>query len=173
MVLDPQAAHERVLYERMLAALEKGGEGALSQPMLLPQTVALPPDDANRIRENLDALRAIGFGIDEFGQGGRFIVDALPAGVESNDCRTLLADLSSGIAAAGGARRGVADWRRRAVAQAASHASVPRARQMPPEALAALVRDLAATQMPYTCPRGRPTMLFTPLRELARKFGRE
>ena len=173
VVLDPQAAHERVLYERMLAALEQGGTGALSQPMLLPQTVTLPPDDANRIRENLDALRAIGFGIDEFGQGGRFIVDALPAGVESDDCRTLLADLSSGIAAAGGARRGVADWRQRAVAQAAARASVPRASQMPPEALAKLVRDLAATRMPYTCPRGRPTMLFTPLRELARKFGRE
>ena len=44
---------------------------------------------------------------------------------------------------------------------------------MSQEELVALVRELAGTEMPYTCPRGRPTMIFTSLRELNRKFGRD
>jgi len=35
-----------------------------------------------------------------------------------------------------------------------------------------LVRDLAAAEMPYTCPHGRPTLIYSSLRELAQKFGR-
>ena len=170
VVLDPQAAHERVLYEQMLAASSK--EKPTSQPLLMPESVQLPPNDAARLRENLEIMRSMGFGIDLFGDDGNFIVDALPAGVETTDLRSFLLDVSTGIATAG-TKRGTGKWRENAVAQAAAKAAVSRTGALAPEALAALVRDLAATKMPYVCPRGRPTMLFTPLRELARKFGRE
>ena len=58
--------------------------------------------------------------------------------------------------------------------RAACRAAVDtRQSELAPQALAQLVGDLARCRMPYTCPRGRPTMILTPYRELARKFGRE
>ncbi len=168
-VVDPQAAHERIIYERMLAALE--GAEPVSQPLLLPASVSLPPDDAARIRDNIGILRSLGFGLDSFGGKGEFIVDALPEGLETSDYRTLLADISAGIATAG-VRRGSEKWREKAVALGAARAAVSRLAELVPEAMLRLVHDLAATKMPYTSPRGRPTMLFTSLGELARKFNR-
>ncbi len=168
-VIDPQAAHERVIYERMMAALEAAEP--LSQPLLIPESVALSPVDASRIQDNIEILRGMGFGLDPFGGKGEFIVDALPAGIETADCRSLLADIAHGIETAG-VRRGSAKWREKAVAMGAARAAIPQVAQLPPEAQARLVNDLARTKMPYTSPRGRPTMLFTSLGELARKFNR-
>lgn len=168
-VIDPQAAHERVVYERMLASMENATP--VSQPLLIPESVSLPPADAQRIRDNLEILKSLGFGIDTFGHGGNFIVDALPAGIETTDFRTLLVDISSGISTSG-AKRGTEKWKERTVAMAAARASVPRVITLAPEAMLALVHDLAATKMPYTSPHGRPIMLFTSLNELARKFNR-
>ena len=168
VVVDPRAAHERILYERMLASAEGGGKVA-SQALLLPETLTLPPEDAHRISSNLERLRSIGIGIDSFGDNA-FIVESLPTGIRLSDVRPLLTDISRGIAEAG-ARRGVADWRLRALAQAAAASAVSRMAAIPYKALAALVEDLARTRMPYTSPSGRPTMLFTSTRELDRKFG--
>ncbi len=168
-VVDPQAAHERVIYERMLAALE--ATEPVSQQLLIPESVTLSPGDAARIQENISILRAMGFGLDPFGGRGEFIVDALPSGIEATDCRTLLADIAHGIETAG-VRRGSEKWKEKAVAMGAARAAVPQVVQLHPEAMARLVNDLARTKMPYTSPRGRPTMLFTSLSELARKFNR-
>ncbi len=168
-VVDPQAAHERVIYERMLAALE--ATEPVSQQLLIPESVTLSPADAARIQEHLPILRAMGFGLDPFGGRGEFIVDALPSGIEATDCRTLLADIAHGIETAG-VRRGSEKWKEKAVAMGAARAAVPQVVQLHPEAMARLVNDLAHTKMPYTSPRGRPTMLFTSLSELSRKFNR-
>ena len=168
-VVDPQAAHERVVYERMLAALE--ATEPVSQQLLIPESVTLSPGDAARIQENISILRAMGFGLDPFGGRGEFIVDALPSGIEAKDCRTLLADIAHGIETAG-VRRGSEKWKEKAVAMGAARAAVPQVVQLHPEAMARLVNDLARTKMPYTSPRGRPTMLFTSLSELSRKFNR-
>ena len=168
-VVDPQAAHERVIYERMLAALD--ATEPVSQQLLIPESVTLSPADAARIQEHLPILRAMGFGLDPFGGRGEFIVDALPSGIEATDCRTLLADIAHGIETAG-VRRGSEKWKEKAVAMGAARAAIPQVAQLHPEAMARLVNDLARTKMPYTSPRGRPTMLFTSLSELARKFNR-
>ncbi len=168
-VVDPQAAHERVIYERMLAALD--ATEPVSQQLLIPESVTLSPADAARIQEHLPILRAMGFGLDPFGGRGEFIVDALPSGIEATDCRTLLADIAHGIETAG-VRRGSEKWKEKAVAMGAARAAIPQVAQLHPEAMSRLVNDLARTKMPYTSPRGRPTMLFTSLSELARKFNR-
>ncbi len=170
VVMDPRAAHERVIYERLMAAVE-AERNVATQPLLIPETVKLPPADAALLHRHLDLLRAMGFGLDEFG-ADCFIVETMPSGLDLADARAMLTDLAHGIETAG-PKRSAGRWREQAVARAASRAAVRHTRPLNPEAIAALVRDLAATRMPYTCPRGRPTMLLTPLRELARKFGRE
>lgn len=168
VVMDPKAAHERILYERMMDAAENAGVPA--QALLIPQSVTLPPEDARRIADNLDAIRSLGISADVMGDD-TFIVEALPSGMEVPDARTLLADISHGIAEAG-TGKGAADWRIKAIARAAAKSAVSRIGNIPWKALAVLVEEIAKARMPYTSPRGNPTMLFTSTAELERKFGR-
>ena len=142
-----------------------------SQALLLPETVTLPPRDAVRVRKQIEIFHDMGFGIDEFG-GETFVVDALPDCLSGVDCRKLLLDIAHGLEAAG-SRRGKARWREETIGRAACLSAVSSRGRLSEREINRLVADLALTEMPYTCPRGKPTMIFTPLRELARKFGRE
>ncbi|MEI8242808.1 MAG: DNA mismatch repair endonuclease MutL, partial [bacterium] len=159
VVLDPRAAHERVLYEQLLEAQKRGAVD--SQRLLLPETVKLPPEDAARVRKHLELLQSMGFGVDDFGND-HFVIDALPEEVQSAPRRELLLDIAHDLETAG-ARRGSEKWREEAVVRAACRAAVAgRQSELSPQELAQLVGALARCRMPYTCPRGRPTMILTP-----------
>lgn len=169
VVLDPRAAHERVIYERLLARLKEGAITA--QRLLIPETVHLPPADAARLRQHIKVVQGMGFGIEEFGDD-HFMVEALPPEVAHAPRRELLMDICHDLETAG-VRRGSETWREEIVIKAACRAAVRGDGALAEVAIERLVSDLAAAKMPYTCPRGRPTMLLTSYRELARKFGRE
>ena len=168
VTVDPQAARERVLYEQLLEQMKSGRQ--LSQKLLIPEAIQFPPADAARLRKHLDALRGIGFEIEEFGND-HFKVEALPnlLELERTPCRELLADIAQDFEQAGN-RRGAEKWKEELIARAISHTAVRLAMKLRPEDAQKLVDQLAATSMPYTSPRGRPTMIFTSFRELDRKF---
>ena len=165
VTLNPRAARERIAYERLIDAHE-----ALTQPLLIPETVTLPPSESARIRSFLSELQAVGFAVEEFGRD-TWKVDAVPALLAGCDVPALLASIASDIAEAGSSRGG-ARWRdelvARSVAQSYSRANL----QLTPDAATQLVEELARTRMPYVCPRGRPIMVFTSNAELLRKFDR-
>lgn len=169
VVLDPRAAHERVLYERLLARVRHQKE-EMSQRLLLPESVLLPPAHAERLRTWLAVLQRMGFGVVEFG-GDTFLVEALPPEVADVPCRGLLLDICHDLETLG-QRRGAENWREDILARSACAAAVKHDSALSTEAAEQLVRDLASCRMPYTCPQGRPTMILTTYRELARKFGR-
>ncbi len=81
MLIDQQAAHERILYERFLMQLEKH-QGA-SQQSLFPQTVNLNTSDFELVKELLPDIRALGFQVREFGKN-TLIVEGIPADISSN-----------------------------------------------------------------------------------------
>ncbi|MBI2438769.1 MAG: DNA mismatch repair endonuclease MutL [Lentisphaerae bacterium] len=167
-LMDPHAAHERVLYERFMAQLTQGR--IESQGLLVPETVELPPQDALQVRRHLELLKRLGFGIAEFG-GDTFVVDALPICFQSAASRTLLADVAA-ILVTAGERRSAENLLEEQVAQAACKAAVKAHVTLTGEEIEDLVRQLAGTEMPYTCPHGRPTLIHTSFQELAKKFGR-
>jgi DNA mismatch repair protein MutL len=169
VLMDPHAAHERVLFERFMRDVESGA--LKSQALLLPETVELQPRDALRVRENLDVLKALGFGISEFG-GDVFVVDAVPGYFGGASPFQFLVDLVAGLERAG-SRGGHGRWREESIAQAACKAAVKARDKLTLEEIEQLVIDLSRTEMPYTCPHGRPTVIYTSFRELNRKFGRE
>jgi DNA mismatch repair protein MutL len=169
VLMDPHAAHERVLFERFMREVE-GGRIA-SQRLLLPQTVELEPRDAQRIRRRLDVLRDMGFALSEFG-GDSFVVDALPAPFSGLGVGALLLDIARALEQAG-QRGGKGRWREASVARAACRAAVKARQTLTVAEIERLVNDLARAQMPYTCPHGRPTLIFMSFHELKRKFGRE
>lgn len=169
VLMDPHAAHERIMYERYMKEVTGNQVGA--QGLLAPETVELPPRDALRVRENLELLRKMGFGISEFG-GDSFIVDALPSCLGNASASALLLAVAESVEQ-GGARGGTERWAEEAVAQAACKAAVKARDRLRLDEIEQLVVDLARSEMPYTCPHGRPTVVFMGFDELHKKFGRE
>ena len=169
VTVDPRAARERVLFEALMAHQGKGD--AYAQRLLLPETVKLAPADAARLRKHLPLLQEMGFGVDAFGDDDHFVVEALPDVLGDISCRELLGNIAHDLEHAG-VRRGAEKWREEVVAKAACRAATGHGRTLSPPEAESLVIALAATRMPYVCPRGKPTMIFTSYRELDRKFGK-
>ncbi len=168
VLMDTRSAHERVLYERFLGGVEAGHVPA--QGLLPPATVAVTPAQAQAIRRHMDILKGMGFGVAEFG-ADTFLVDALPAWVAEVAPGPLLSDIADGFLQGG---KGAAkDWAQPMVAEIAGRRAVGLQRELTDAELQRLIRDLAATEMPYTSPRGKPTVILLSYRELNRKFGRD
>ncbi|MFA5687752.1 MAG: DNA mismatch repair endonuclease MutL [Kiritimatiellales bacterium] len=169
VLMDPQTAHERVLFEKFMNDILTGTPHR--QGLLTPETVELMPADANVIRKHLEVLNEMGFGVSEFGSD-TFIVDALPVHLQSVSPAVVLNEVAGALERGGAATRAKRTALRETVAQAACRSAVRISDTLTPAAIERLVEDLAKTEMPYTCPHGRPTLIFTSYVELNRKFGR-
>lgn len=174
VLMDPHAAHERVLFERLTQEVLRGR--AASQRLLVPETVRLSPTDALRVREHLAVLQEMGFGVSDFG-GDTFLVDGLPACLGEVTAAAVLRNVAAELAEEGSgtdrkSRRESAAWAREQVARAACRAAVKARTRLTLGEIEQLVVDLARAAMPYTCPHGRPTLIFMGFDELDRKFGR-
>lgn len=169
VLLDQHAAHERVLFEQMLARLEQEAQ-APSQRLLLPETLELTPKDADFVRRHLDTLSRLGVGLSEFGER-TFLLDALPPFVKVGDFRQFTTGLVDALKATG---TGVNNARlgEEVVAKTVCRHAVKARDPLGPQELEALVADLRRCEMPYTCPHGRPTLIEMNWRELEKKFGR-
>jgi DNA mismatch repair protein MutL len=169
VLLDQHAAHERILFEQMLNRIESGGV-APSQKLLLPETIELPPRDANFLREQLTALTRLGVGLGEFGER-TFLLDALPPFVKVGDARRFVLDLVDELKAAGRAVN-LARLGEHTIAKTVCRHAVKANDPLGGAELENLVEDLRRCAMPYTCPHGRPTLIEMNYRELEKKFGR-
>lgn len=166
-VIDQHAAHERVLYERLVA--EHAGGASASQPLLIAETCEYPPDQALAIRERLDALREAGIEIEPFGPN-TFVVRAVPALLAGVTWRTLVREMVEALTEDGAmeSREPI----HRLLATAACHAAVKAHQRLDDETTVALLRDLVATPRNATCPHGRPVSLRFAPSDLERAFGR-
>jgi len=169
VLLDQHAAHERILFEQMLNRLEQNGS-APSQKLLLPETIELPPRDAQFLREQLAVLTRLGVGLSEFGER-TFLLDALPPFVKVPDTRRFVFDLVDELRAAG-REVNLAPLGEHTVAKTVCRHAVKANDPLAGPELENLVEDLRRCAMPYTCPHGRPTLIEMNYRELEKKFGR-
>jgi DNA mismatch repair protein MutL len=169
VLLDQHAAHERILFEQMLARLEQNSF-APSQKLLLPETIELPPRDAQFLREQLVVLTKLGVGLSEFGER-TFLLDALPPFVKAADPRRFVFDLVDELRAAG-REVNLARLGEHTVAKTVCRHAVKANDPLGGAELENLVEDLRRCAMPYTCPHGRPTLIEMNYRELEKKFGR-
>jgi DNA mismatch repair protein MutL len=169
VLLDQHAAHERILFEQMLTRLEQNGSTP-SQKLLLPETIELPPRDAQFLREQLTALTRLGVGLSEFGER-TFLLDALPPFVKAPDARKFVFDLVDELRAAG-REVNLARLGEHTVAKTVCRHAVKANDPLRGAELENLVEDLRRCAMPYTCPHGRPTLIEMNYRELEKKFGR-
>ena len=169
VLLDQHAAHERILFEQMMTRIETN-TSAPSQKLLLPETVELPPRDAQFLREQLSVLTKLGVGLNEFGER-TFLLDALPPFVKVPDTRRFVFDLVDELRAAG-REVNLARLGEHTVAKTVCRHAVKANDPLGDAELENLVEDLRRCAMPYTCPHGRPTLIEMNYRELEKKFGR-
>ena len=124
--------------------------------------------------EVLDAgaqiLQELGFSVSDFG-ADTFIVDALPVYVQEGPAESILVEIAHELESSG-RNRGARELVQEQIARAACKTAVRVKDELSEQEIAQLVDDLARTEMPYTSPRGRPTLIFTSFTELDRKFGR-
>ena len=169
VLLDQHAAHERILFEQMMTRIESNA-AAPAQKLLLPETIELPPRDAQFLREQLAVLTKLGVGLSEFGER-TFLLDALPPFVKVPDTRRFVFDLVDELRAAG-REVNLARLGEHTVAKTVCRHAVKANDPLGGAELENLVEDLRRCAMPYTCPHGRPTLIEMNYRELEKKFGR-
>ena len=169
VLIDQHAAHERVLFEKMLKQL--AADAAPSQKLLLPVTLELDARDAVFLRGNLGTLHKLGIGISEFGDK-TFLVDALPPYFPLENLPQVFRSVLDELRQTGEqihARRLTEDKIATTVCRHAVKARDP----LRGEELIALLEQLHHCDLPYTCPHGRPTMIQISYAELEKKFGRK
>lgn len=166
VLIDQHAAHERILFERIMRqAKDKDG---LGQGLLIPVTLEFGATDADVLRRHLKELRWLGFRIEDFG-GNTVIVEAIPPEFPRENIGGVLHDVVDQLRDSpfGAKRLDEAE-----IAQAACKAAVKAKDHLTDTEVAHLLRDLARTALPYTCPHGRPTMINLSYAELEKRFGR-
>lgn len=168
VTIRPRAARERIVYEKMLSSRRSSGQ-PVSQPLLIPETVKLPPADFARLNSSIDSLRAAGFQIEKFGSD-TFKIDCVPQLIRGIPLTGLLMTLAKDLADAG-AKRAHERWKEELIAKSIAKSFAGTEIKLTAETASELVEELASCRMPYVCPRGRPTMIFTSKRELDRRFG--
>ena len=167
-VIDQHAAHERVLYERLLGAREADGEAAPPrQPLLDPPLLELSAPQAAALERYEGALAGLGYGLEPFGERA-LRVRSVPACLAARDARSEIGAVLDDLA---GAER-TPVHHNAAAAVTACHAAVRAGQRLGDEEMRALLRDLERCGAPHTCPHGRPTLMHLPTAELERQFGR-
>jgi DNA mismatch repair protein MutL len=168
VIVDQHAAHERLVYERLKAALADGGVGR--QALLIPEVVDLDGDEVAAIAEAAPELERLGLALEGFGPGA-VLVREVPALLGDTDVKGLVRDLAREALGEGG--RSLLKERLEAVCSTmACHGSVRSGRRLTPEEMNALLRAMEATPRSGQCNHGRPTYVELKLADIERLFGR-
>ncbi len=165
LLIDQQAAHERILYERYLELLQT--ERANSQRQLFATTVELSPADADLLRSLLPSFRVLGMDIEEFGRE-TFVMNGVPAELagkvnEQKLLETLLEQYKTGLDLQ-------LDIQENLARSMARSAAVKRGKLLTEAEMQQLIDELFACSLPYMSPSGKNCFLTFDLDELERKF---
>lgn len=165
VVIDQHRAHERVLYERLMHALEKGNPAI--QQSLFPETIDFNPMDFELLKDVWDELRAIGFDMELFG-GNTIIVRGIPADLPEQNVQKLIEELMERFKH--NASELKADKNNTVIKALADKMAVKYGTRLSKPEAESLIADLFSCAQPYTAPDGKPTLLTLPLTELDEKF---
>ena len=164
VTINPHAARERIAFERLR-------DSGVSQALLIPETVQLSPPDFARLQASIAAIESMGFRLEPFGRD-TFKVDAIPQIIDGLSPTVVLATMARDLADGSGRRTGER-WREEILAKSVAKSFAGMSLALTEEGATRLVEELASCRMPYVCPRGKPTMIFTSTRELNRKFAKD
>lgn len=166
-IIDQHAAHEKVMYEKMMKQLES--KTMTSQQISPPVILTLSRMEQQVLTEHLDTFREMGFSVSSFG-GNEFSLDAVPGNMYSLNYQQFFMDLLSECAE--GLRGNDIKLIREKVASMACKAAVKGNQKLSMPEIEQLISDLLSLENPYHCPHGRPTIISMSQYELEKKFKR-
>jgi DNA mismatch repair protein MutL len=165
-LIDQHAAHERVVYDRLVAKSGGGVSGA-TQPLLEPVLLDLEAPLIAVLDEHRDSLHRLGLETETFGERS-VLIRAVPAGLGAVDLSVEVTRLLEKLQS----ETRVPDAFGRAAATVACHSSVRAGMALAMDEMRKLVEDLERTVSPRTCPHGRPTLIHMGTEAIERQFGR-
>ncbi len=168
VIVDQHAAHERIVYEHIKAALGDGG--VARQALLIPEVVSLDAASAERIAKRADELAELGLVLEPFGPEA-VIVRAVPALLGGADAAGLIRDLADELVEHGTGLT-LKERLEEVCSTMACHGSVRAGRRLSAEEMNALLRQMEATPGAGQCNHGRPTYVELKLADIERLFGR-
>ena len=168
VIVDQHAAHERIVYERMKAALAESG--IQRQILLIPEVVELDDAAVARLEARAGELADLGLVLERFGPGA-VVVREVPALIGNGDTHGLVRDLADELAEwddSSTLRQRLAD----VCSTLACHGSVRAGRRLNADEMNALLRQMESTPHAGQCNHGRPTYVELKLADIERLFGR-
>ncbi|MFD2872598.1 DNA mismatch repair endonuclease MutL [Mucilaginibacter ximonensis] len=165
MLIDQQAAHERILYERFLHQLQN--HAGVSQQSLFPQSLTLNGADFELLRELMPDIRALGFDIREFGKN-TVVVEGIPADLNNVGEHELLEHLLEGFKNNQSILK--LDKRDNLARSLARNAATKAGTRLSSEEMNQLTDQLFACQMPNVALNGKPVISTFTLNELLERF---
>ena len=170
MFVDQHAAHERVVYERLRAQMHEGPVD--SQRLLFPATLDLGAADPRWVESCSPQLRSLGFELEHFG-GSTYRLLGVPAVLAGRDYSSAVMDVIETLRSPDveeAFEEGLPRLFHRLLTVTACHAAIRAHQRLQSDEMAGIMRDLAASSMPFTCPHGRPVLLHVGLPEIEKKF---
>ncbi|MCD4795710.1 MAG: DNA mismatch repair endonuclease MutL [Candidatus Cloacimonetes bacterium] len=170
MIIDQHAAHERIIYEKILHRIH--GAPASTQKLLFPIVIDLPPHLSQvipqLISENLEIFDKAGFTIKTF-SGNAIVIDEIPIELEEWDGGEIFIEIIKQLEEE---FEETEDFRDSIAKSVACKAAIKAGKKMNKKEMLALINDLFACEVPYYCPHGRPLIIKMPLSDFEKKFKR-
>lgn len=166
IMIDQHAAHERILYEKLMREIDAG---VGSQLLMVAQVVHVTPQDAVKIEAYREDIRAAGFDIEPFGDD-TYQIRAVPNVLGVPQTKSAFLDMVDRL----GELRvlSTAQKRRDAILQMACKKAVKGGDKLTMEEIKPLLVDMLRTNAPPTCPHGRPLVVVLERTEIEKRFKR-
>ena len=168
LIIDQHAAHERLRYDMLMKRYEEGG-GAHSQKLLVARVFDVTMGDKARIMENLEALEAAGFEVDEFG-ANTVRISAVPVILGEPNISGFFSEFVDRLGEVASIRE--PEKKRDRIIQMSCKGAIKAGDVLATEEIEALLKELFSSGSPPHCPHGRPIIIEITKRELERRFGR-
>lgn len=166
-LIDQHAAHEKILFEKLMKAdEERKAESQMISPSLI---VSLSPDEADTLEEHMDEITSAGFDIEDFG-GREFRINAVPLQLYSLDPASVLLEMIDSFREGTRSKQTLTLYER--LATCACKAAVKGNTGLSYDEAYRLIEDLLKLDNPFNCPHGRPVMINMTKQELEKKFKR-
>lgn len=170
VVLDQHAAHERIIYEKMIHRTK--GAPSVRQKLIFPLVIDIPPFIRpiiqEQLSENLELLQKIGFEIKKF-SGSSIVIEEIPAELDDWQGGQIFIEILKQLQEEIDISK---DFRDSLAKSIACKAAIKAGQYLSKKEMLNLINELFACQTPYFCPHGRPLMFKMTLPEFEKRFKR-
>ena len=170
VIIDQHAAHERIIYEKLIQRSE--GAPAVRQKLIIPLVIDIPPYISTEIKdlveENMELLEKVGFTLKQF-SGNSLVIEEIPAELTDFASGQVFIEILKQLEKE---MEITTDFRECLAKSIACKSAIKANHKLTRKEMLNLINQLFACQTPYFCPHGRPLMLKIPVTDFEKKFKR-